>query len=108
MSNGIGAKLKHLRKVRGLTQQQLSEKIGLSRCTLSNYECQRRLPHLNELRLLCDFFGVSMDYWGVETKNEQLELLSRAKNVFLNKDIPKEERENLYKQIMKIYLEIED
>jgi transcriptional regulator with XRE-family HTH domain len=107
MKNDIGVKLKNLRKGRGLTQQQLSEQIGLSRCTISNYECQRRLPHLNELRLLCDFFGCSLDYFGVSTEDETFELLSRAKNVFLNKDIPKEERERLYKEIMRMYLDAE-
>lgn len=107
MSNEIGAKLKHLRKGRGLTQLELSEKVGLSRCTISNYECSRRSPHLHELRLLASYFGVSMDFFGIETQDESFELLSRAKAVFLNDKINKEEKERLYKSIMKMYLEIE-
>lgn len=108
MSNDIGVKLRNLRREKKLTQLELSEKTGLSRATISNYECGRRIPHLKELRLLCDFFGCSLDYFGVETKDEQLELLSRAKSVFLNEDIPREEREELYKQIMKMYLKMGD
>ena len=108
MANEIGIKLKHLRKGRGLTQQQLSEKVGLSRCTLSNYEVGRRSPHLNELRLLASFFGVNIGYFGVETTDMSFELLSRAKNIFLNKDIPREERERIYKELMKMYLAMED
>lgn len=103
----IGNKLKTLRKGRGLTQLELAYRMNWSRATISNYECGRRVPHLDELTALCHFFGVSMDYWGVETSDESFELLSRAKAVFTNTDIPKDERERLYKEIMKMYLEIE-
>lgn len=106
MSNDIGNKLKNLRKGKKLTQLELSEKLGLSRATISNYECSRRTPHLSELRRFAEFFGVSLEYFGVETTDEAFELLSRAKSVFLNEDIPKEEREEIYKQIMKLYLEM--
>lgn len=102
----IGNKLKTLRKGRKLTQQELSEQLGLSRATISNYECSRRTPHLSDLRRFAQFYGVSLEYFGVSTEDESFELLSRAKNVFLNKDIPKEERERLYREIMKMYLEI--
>ena len=106
MTSSIGYKLKTLRKGRGLSQLQLAEKMNWSRATISNYECNRRVPHLNELKSLCAFFGCSMDYWGVETKDESFELLSRAKSVFFNEDIPREERERLYKEIMKMYLDM--
>ena len=107
MSISIGNKLKTLRKGQRLTQQELSERLGLSRATISNYEVGRRSPHLSELRRFADFYGVGLDYFGVSTKDEKFELLSRAKSVFFNKDIPKEEKEDLYKSIMKMYLEIE-
>ncbi len=102
----IGKKLKTLRKGRGLTQLQLSEKLGISRCSISNYECDRRTPHLSELKRFAEFYGVSLDFFGIETKDERFELLSRAKSVFGNENIPKEEREEIYKQIMKIYLQL--
>lgn len=104
--NSIGSKLKTLRKGRGLTQLELAYRMNWSRATISNYECGRRVPHLDELTALCHFFGVSMDYWGVETQDYGFELLSRAKAVFTNQSIPKEERERLYKEIMKMYLEM--
>lgn len=107
MTTTLGNKLKTLRKGRGLTQLELAHRMDWSRATISNYECDRRVPHLDELTALCHFFGVSMDYWGVETKDESFELLSRAKSIFLNKEIPKEERERLYKEIMRIYLNAE-
>lgn len=104
--SAIGNKLKTLRKGRKLTQLELSERLGLSRATISNYEVGRRTPHLSELRRFAEFYGVSLDYFGIETEDESFELLSRAKSIFLNNEIPKEERERLYKQIMRMYLEM--
>lgn len=102
----IGSKLKTLRKGRKLTQLELSERMSMSRATISNYEVGRRSPHISELRRFAEFYGVGLDYFGVETQDESFELLSRAKSIFTNQDIPKEERERLYKEIMKIYLEM--
>lgn len=104
----IGEKLKTLRKGRKLTQQELSEKLEISRATISNYECGRRSPHLSDLKRFAEFYGVSLEFFGVSTADEGFELLSRAKSVFLNEDIPREEREDLYKQIMRLYLQMEN
>lgn len=105
--NEIGSKLKTLRKGRGLTQFELAEKVGLSRCTISNYECGRRSPHISEIRVLSDFFGVSFDFFGVETQDESFELLSRAKAIFTSDEISKEEKTRLYKEVMRMYLDVE-
>jgi transcriptional regulator with XRE-family HTH domain len=107
MGESIGNKLKTLRKGRGLSQLDLSIRLDLSRATISNYETNRRSPSLPELKRLSNFFGVSMDYWGVETADESFELLSRARSVLLNNEIPREEREQIYREIMKMYLEME-
>lgn len=107
MSGTIGDKLKTLRRGRKLTQQELAERMDLSRATISNYEVGRRSPHLSELRRFAAFYGVSLDYFGIEATDESFELLARARSVLGNKDIPKSERERVYKEIMKMYLEME-
>ena len=101
----IGSKLKTLRKGRKLTQLELSDKLGLSRATISNYEVGRRTPHLSELRRFAEFYGVGLDYFGVETADESFELLSRAKSVFTSDEFSAEVKTQLYKEIMKMYLE---
>ena len=103
----IGNKLKTLRKGRKLTQVELSERLGLSRATVSNYEVGRRTPHLSELRRFAEFYGVGLDYFGVNATDESFELLSRAKSVFTSDDLSKEEKTRLYKEIMKMYLDVE-
>lgn len=100
----IGEKLKTLRKGRKLTQTEFADRMGVTRSTISNYECGRRAPHLKELKKFADFFGVGLDYFGVATKDEVYELLSRAKEVFKSDNIPTEAKEKLYTEFMKLYL----
>ena len=107
MDKSIGNKIKTLRKGRGLTQFQLADRMDCSRGTIANYETGRRTPSFAEIRRMSEMFGVSVDYFGVETTDETFELLSRARAVLTNADIPKEERERIYRELMKIYLELE-
>ena len=104
MNDSIGTKLKILRKGRKLTQEQLAERLGVNRATISNYEIARRTPSLKELKRFAEFYGVGLDYFGVATTDEVFDLLSRAKEVFASEDISKEQKEELYKEIMKLYL----
>lgn len=95
-----------MRKKKGLTQQQLADKLGVTRSTVSNYEIGRRRPSIQDLINLSNIFGVHLDFFGVVTKDEVFDLLCRAKTVFENEEIPKEQKEELYKEIMKLYLDI--
>lgn len=106
MKIDIGAKIKTLRKGRKLTQQELADKLGITRATVSNYEVGRRHPHISELKRFADFFGVGIDYFGVVPKDEMFDLLSRAREVFNSPEVSREKKEELYKSIMRIYLEM--
>lgn len=55
-------RLRALRMERDLSVQQLSEKIGCARTTMYNFETGRRVPSLELLVELADFFDVSVDY----------------------------------------------
>lgn len=50
-----------LRKYHDLSQEELAEKIGVSRQTLSKYETGESLPDIEKSKLLADAFGVSID-----------------------------------------------
>ncbi len=104
MNDSIASKLKILRKGRKLTQEQLASALGLNRATISNYEIGRRLPNLNDLKRFAEFYGVGLDYFGVVSKDEMFDLLSRARDVFESDAISKEQKEEIYKEIMKLYL----
>lgn len=108
MSELIGKKLKQLRKSKGMTQEQVAEKVDITRSTISNYEIGRRTPHLKDLSALADVFGVGLDYFGISPKDEAFDLISRAREIFECKSVKRETKESLYKEMMRLYLELED
>jgi transcriptional regulator with XRE-family HTH domain len=57
-----GERIAKLREERGLTQGELSSRLGITRASLSHYETNRRQPDYETLSALADFFNVSVDY----------------------------------------------
>lgn len=55
-------RLKELREDRGLSYIQLSKAIGVADTTLGRWESGKRIPNIESLILLSQFFGVSTDY----------------------------------------------
>lgn len=58
----FGSRLKDLRKQSGLTQQQLAERIGVTKSVVSFYELRERSPSPEVLIKLSYIFHVSTDY----------------------------------------------
>ena len=56
----IGNKISELRKKFNYTQEQLAEKIGVTRQTLSNWESNITSPDLNQACILCDLLKVNI------------------------------------------------
>ena len=50
-----------LRKYHALSQEELADKIGVSRQTLSKYETGESLPDIEKCKALADVFGVTVD-----------------------------------------------
>ena len=57
----IGAQIKKFRADSGLSQDELSEKIYVSRQTVSNWETGKSYPDINSLVLMSETFGISVD-----------------------------------------------
>lgn len=49
-----------LRNAKGLTQQQVADKIGITRGRLNNYEQGTREPDIDTITLLAKFYNVSI------------------------------------------------
>lgn len=58
----FGENLAILRKSKGLSQEQLAEKLNLTRQTVSKWELNQSTPDVNLLLQLSDIFQVSTDY----------------------------------------------
>ncbi|MBR6823599.1 MAG: helix-turn-helix transcriptional regulator [Firmicutes bacterium] len=54
-------KLIELRKAKGLSQDELGQRIGVSRQTVSKWELAQSYPDFQRLVLLSDYFGLSLD-----------------------------------------------
>lgn len=68
----FGTILKELRKTANLTQQQLAERIGVTKSVVSYYELQERTPSPEILIKLTQIFNVTADYLlGINTQNKR-------------------------------------
>ena len=54
-------KLQELRRSRGLTQEELAEKLYVSRTAVSKWESGRGYPNIDSLKAISDFFSVTVD-----------------------------------------------
>ncbi|HPG10888.1 MAG TPA: LexA family transcriptional regulator [Chitinophagaceae bacterium] len=53
--------LKYLRKLRGWTQEEFAQKIGIKRSLLGAYEEERAEPRIDVLEVVCDIFKLTLD-----------------------------------------------
>lgn len=58
----LGEKLKEARKQAGLSQEQLAEKLGISRSAVAKWETDAGMPGIDNLKILSQLLGVSIDY----------------------------------------------
>jgi transcriptional regulator with XRE-family HTH domain len=54
-------KLQELRKQKGLTQEELAEKLYVSRTAISKWESGRGYPNIESLKTIAKFFSVTLD-----------------------------------------------
>lgn len=58
----IADRIQNLRKNNGVSQEELADKIGVSRQAVSKWESEQSLPDIEKIILLSDFFDVTTDY----------------------------------------------
>ncbi len=57
----FGERLKQIRANQGLSQEQLAEKIGVSRQAITKWETNRGLPDVENMIILAEIFKVTLD-----------------------------------------------
>jgi len=58
----LGENLLYLRKKAGLSQEDVAEKLSVSRQTVSKWETDQTIPELVKAKLLSQLYNVSYDY----------------------------------------------
>ncbi len=74
MNNILGEKIARLRKERGMTQEELARELNISYQAVSKWENGISSPDISNIKLLAQFFGVSIDaLFGLELLPEREE-----------------------------------
>lgn len=63
MSRTLGDKIRDARKVSGLTQKELAEKVNVGNTTISNWEKGVSRPDADQIQVLCWALGVEPNYF---------------------------------------------
>ena len=106
MNKDLGEKIKIIRKRRGLKQGDLAKVLNITRSQISNLEKGRRNLNLKQLNTLCTYFDIDMSYFLEETPTEECtNLLDKAKLLFESKELSKNQKEDLFASLMRIYLD---
>ena len=58
----MGEKILAMRKARGWSQEELADRIGVTRQAVSRWESGAAKPDADKIIAVCDLFGVSADY----------------------------------------------
>ncbi|MCM2675512.1 helix-turn-helix domain-containing protein [Alkalicoccobacillus plakortidis] len=72
----FGDRIAHLRRGKNLTQAELADSIGITRASLSHYEKNRREPDYATLKVIANFFGVTVDYLLGTIENEEVDTIA--------------------------------
>lgn len=68
----IADRIQHLRKTKGISQEELADKVGVSRQAVSKWESEQSIPDIDKITILSDYFDVTTDYIikGIESHPE--------------------------------------
>lgn len=68
----IADRIQSLRKIKGVSQEELADKIGVTRQAVSKWESEQSIPDMEKVILLSDYFEVTTDYLlkGIESPKE--------------------------------------
>lgn len=58
----IADRIQSLRKIKGVSQEELADKIGVTRQAVSKWESEQSTPDIEKVILLSDYFDVTTDY----------------------------------------------
>lgn len=85
----LSEKIIRLRKANNLSQEQLAERLGVSRQSISKWELGQSMPEVENLSLLSDIFNVTVDYLLKPSEVDELsirtEMLQKQQDELLKK-----------------------
>jgi len=79
----IADRIQNLRKAKGISQEELADKVGVSRQAVSKWESEQSIPDIDKVIIMSDYFDVTIDYLirGIENEKQVNETPANA-NIF--------------------------
>jgi len=103
---GFPKRLKELRNTAELSQEQLGEKLKVTKANVSKYETGRIEPNIETITFLAEYFNVSIDYLlgRTDIKNPYTEDTEKDVTIpiaahFKGKEMTEEQRKRIEKFI---------
>ena len=75
----IADRIQYLRKQKGYSQEELSDKVGVSRQAVSKWESEQSTPDLEKVIAMSELFEVTTDYILGRTNDSGRSLRDRLK-----------------------------
>lgn len=104
----ISEKILSLRKAHDLTQEQLAEKLAVSRQSVSKWESGQAMPEVDKLIALSDVFQVTSDYLLKPSEIDELtlktEILERQQQEFKKDAQRRKTKQSIVLSSIAIYL----
>ena len=76
----FGEKLKKLRNESGLTQDELAERLYVTRTAISKWETNKGYPNIESLKAIASFFSITVD--DLLSSDEILTIAEGAKELY--------------------------
>ena len=78
----LADRILELRKQKGISQEELADKLGVSRQAISKWESEQSVPEMDKIIRMSDFFEVTTDYLlkGVEPVSKETDTGKRVGN----------------------------
>lgn len=98
-------KIKELRKKKKLTQEELAEKINVTKLTISRWERGERVPKSDKAQQLAEFFSVSVAYLLGYSEYKNSKDISQTLKSQSQKDINDFVKNNIFKNYLELDIE---
>ena len=72
--NNLGEKLFELRKAKNLSQEEVADKLGVTRQSVSKWETNQSTPDFDKIVPLCELFEISTDELLIGKREDKKEI----------------------------------
>ena len=79
----LGEKIREARRKCGLSQEQLAERLSVSRSAIAKWETDKGLPDVGNLKILARLLNVSVDHLLDETKTVENSVIRKTMHLRL-------------------------